>query len=86
MRDRIILIVLYSCILLLVFIKVVYQDSTSTQGNEYEALQAEISELKKQNMLLRQQIYRHESLTTIASEAAGLGFINGWGSTIFVTK
>jgi cell division protein FtsL len=61
-------------IVALSLVQVVVANSISTTGIELGKLQNEISELKKKNTILHEQVLVSASLTTIASEAATLGF------------
>ncbi len=61
-------------IIALSLVQVVIANSISTTGIELAKLQSEISELKKKNALLYEQILISSSLTQIASAASTMGF------------
>ncbi len=61
-------------ITILSLIQVVVSNNISTTGIELGKLQDEISLLKKQNIVLREQVLISSSLTNIASRASEMGF------------
>lgn len=55
-------------------VQVVVANSISTTGIELSNIQHEISELRKDNAILHEQMLTASSLTNIASRASELGF------------
>lgn len=58
-------------------VQVVVANGISTAGIELSKVQSQISELRKQNELLHEQVLTASSLTTIASRASEMGFEEG---------
>lgn len=78
------LIVAVICfIVLLAVIQVTVSNSFTTDGIQLSKTQEKIATLKKENTLLREQLYTKSSYTNIASAAATLGFIES-RSSIFL--
>lgn len=57
------------------FMQVVVANSISTRGIDVEKMQIEITQLKKQNAYLREQILTTSSLTNISSVSSAMGFV-----------
>lgn len=51
------------------------RDLTITRGEELYQISEQVGRIRRQNMLLREQILHYSSLTYIASEAADMGFV-----------
>lgn len=47
----------------------------STKGIELSKMEQEISEYKRQNAVMKEQILEKSSFTDVASKAGGLGFV-----------
>jgi hypothetical protein len=46
-----------------------------TGGAEYDHIQKQIAEVKRENILLREEVYHYASLLTIEQEAMAMGFV-----------
>lgn len=64
-------------------VQVIVSHNISTTGMELGKLQEEISELKKKNAILHEQVLVESSLTHIASEAARMGFTDADSPLVF---
>lgn len=65
--------------------QVVAANSISTTGIELGKIQDQITQLEKDNEVLKEQVLTLSSLTTIASRAADMGFEEG-KSTLVISQ
>ena len=76
-RTKLFIAGLAAIILLLVVVQVVASNRISTAGIELGKLQAQLKDIKRQNILLREKILSLSSLPEMASRAGELGFVEG---------
>lgn len=60
-------------------LRIAASNSLTTSGIDLNDLQVRVDSLKKENMILRQELYAQSSLYDVASRAATLGFVVGKG-------
>ncbi|MBI5044883.1 MAG: hypothetical protein HZC02_03085 [Candidatus Levybacteria bacterium] len=78
MKKPVIFIIINIMIIMgLSIVQVVVANSISTSGIELNKLQQQISELKRSNAMLHEQVLIASSFTTIASKASSMGFEEG---------
>lgn len=73
---RLFLIGLVVVLFLLLLVKLTAEGNLVTDGAEYARIEDQVTKLKQENLLLRDQIYQYSSFTTIAQEASASGFIS----------
>lgn len=66
---------LITVIIMLSVVKTFVSNRISTSGLELGQIDAQINSLQTENAILSEKYYTLASLTTIASEAAGMGFV-----------
>lgn len=71
-RNYILFIIITSMFLLSI-VNVVLKNALSTTGTDLAVVLKEISELKRKNALLKQEVLEAQSLKTVEEKAAGLG-------------
>jgi len=74
-RIYVILGIIFLIICLLLGIRDVISNLLSTDGIKLDAMTSQLKEVRQENILLREKLLISESYTTIASEAASIGFI-----------
>ena len=72
---RIFLIALVLIIIMLLLVKLTAEGNLVTGGEEYDHIEKQIAEIKRENILLKEQIYQNSSLTTIEQRATAMGFV-----------
>ncbi len=75
MKKRFVVILL-SITILLSCIHVVISNMLSTAGVELDEIQEKLTQYKKENLLLHEDILEHSSLYSIASASATMGFVS----------
>lgn len=73
--SRIFLISLISIVTILAVVQITASNFLATDGIDLASIKNQIAALKKENLILKQQIYTLSSLTEVASKAAILGFV-----------
>lgn len=71
------LVILFIIILLLQIIYITITNELVPFGKKYQDLQDEIQGIKKENIMLREDVLTHESYENILYEAKKRGFIYG---------
>src|SRR5689334_19289130 len=84
-HAQIFLMLIIAFIIGLTIFKIYTVNDLSTRGAEYAYIQDQITEVKKENILLREQVYHYSSLTTIEQEATVMGFVK-MGEPIYISK
>lgn len=79
------IILIIGIVISLSIIQVSVSNSLSTTGLELAKIDNQITEYKKKNALLHEKLLTASSFTTIASQAAELGFIEA-KSRVFLPK
>lgn len=59
----------------LVLTRIILSSTFSVDGIALSNMQTQIADLDRQNMLLKEKLYSDSSYTTIASDAASMGFV-----------
>jgi hypothetical protein len=77
------LIALWISVAVLAILQIVSSNLLVTDGIDLGHMQDEITKLKKDNILLREQIYRASSFEELQQEAAASGFIPA-GDPIYI--
>ena len=70
------MVVLTVLVCSLFFAQLVFANNLATDGQKLGQIQAQIANLKDQNMTLRVQIAQTSSFQTLAKKAAEMGFVN----------
>lgn len=73
--PRLFIFTLLSIVAILAVIQITASNFLTTDGVDLAQIKKEIAGLKKENIILREQIYTLSSLTEVASKAAALGFV-----------
>ena len=75
-RQRIVILGLTLIIFSLTVVRVVVANGISTNGVVLADISERSEAVFKENMLLKEKLYKLSSLTHLSSEAARLGFVN----------
>jgi hypothetical protein len=75
-RQKIVILGLTLVIFLLTVVRVVVANGISTNGVVLANISQRNETIARENMLLKEKLYRLSSLSNIASEAAKLGFVS----------
>lgn len=75
--KKVFVICIVCIVLLLSIVQVVVSNTIVTAGIEQAKLQEQLAYYQKQNLILQEKVLTAMSLTTIASKAADLGFVEG---------
>lgn len=82
-RTKLLIGFFVSVILGLCLLQVIASNRISTTGIELAKLETEVNDIRRENLLLKEQILKRASLTRIASAAGEMGFVEA-KSTLFI--
>lgn len=77
-KEKVIFIFYFVIILLLIIVRYVSLDVVNTWNWQLITLQKKVSDVERQNLLIKAEILDHSSLNTIYREASKSGMVETW--------
>jgi len=85
-KSILIILVLVISIISLAVLRTVLSNVLSTSGLEVGKIGSEIEIYKTENLLIKEKLYREESLHNVASKASELGFLENKDRLVIIPR